>query len=170
MEFSDDDENSQPPLDETTSTSIIEESVVPERCDFILQITAEQFNSLFPKSEDDHGKNKMTPNESYKLAQKYCKKQQRNNYTVTVHYFQSTKTNPNRGRQFAECGIQNIKANCRRFLQTGLYSDFDMMCAHPSIHYMLCKKHDLPCERLKEFLDLYFAGKRGEFFTFIVAY
>ena len=77
MEVSD-NENSQPPPDDKTSTSIIQESVVPERCDFILQITAEQFNSLFPKSEDDHGKNKMTPNESYKLAQKYCKKQQRN--------------------------------------------------------------------------------------------
>ena len=39
-----------------------------------------------------------------------------------------------------------------------------MMCAHPSIHYVLCKKHDLPRERLKRFLDLYFAGKREEFF------
>ena len=163
MEVSD-NENSQPPPDDKTSTSIIQESVVPERCDFILKITAEQFNSLFPKSEDDHGKSKMGFNESYNLAQKYCKRQQKNNYTVSVHYFQSTKTNPNKGRQFADCGIQNIKANCRRFLQTGLYYDFDMMCAHPSIHYVLCKKHDLPRERLKRFLDLYFAGKREEFF------
>jgi hypothetical protein len=75
------------------------------------------------------------------------------NGQLKVSYFQTGKRNV--GRLFAKGGVslQSICREIRHTIAGHLYYDLDMVNAHPVILRFLCEKHDIPCDRLSEYIE-----------------
>lgn len=61
----------------------------------------------------------------------------------------------NMGRLFAKggLGLQNFCKEIRHTIAGDLYHDIDMKNAHPVILQNLCRKHDISCTRLTQYID-----------------
>ena len=58
------------------------------------------------------------------------------------------------GRMFAKGlgGLQNMPRELRHTLAKGLYTDIDMVNAHPVLLYQLAEKNEIPCKYLKKYI------------------
>lgn len=92
-------------------------------------------------------------NEQIKDQLKSYKKRFVDGY-VPVNYSFS-KTSFNKGRLYAQNSLsyQSFKRQIRSYLVKDLYYDIDMVNAQPRILVQYCKKHDIECEKLQEYVD-----------------
>lgn len=75
----------------------------------------------------------------YQRLIKYCRHAKTNNYITTVNYSQKDAI----GRMYAINGIQSITKSFRGLLCEGIYIDYDMKNAFPTILIHLCKNHGI---------------------------
>ena len=78
---------------------------------------------------------------------------QRTNYEGMIVEYSPSLNNPD-GRLFAKTpmALQRIHGELRYFLTRGLYHDYDMKNAHPSILCWLCAKEGLPTTHQQNYL------------------
>ncbi len=87
----------------------------------------------------------------FDLLKKFTKEMIISNYECKRVYRYSQGSNC--GRMFVEGqGIQRLHHKIRGVLCDGLYNDFDMVNAHPSILLYLCKKLNFPCYNLQSYV------------------
>lgn len=76
------------------------------------------------------------------------------NKTISIKYSKSSKYPSKMGRWFANSGvgIQSLPRKIRHSLCKGLYIDLDFKNAHPVILETLCKKHNIECPFLTNYI------------------
>ena len=139
------------------------EKVNPKKCQFLLTMKKGEFETLFPKSDDDE--EKSTNNCSFYSTLSYCKKQKKAKFALKVDYKRSV-LNPISGRLYAKGpSLQNLRSEVRKFLTQDIYKDYDMSNAHPCFLLEKSKllpeeiSRRLPCEMLCEY-----CANREQFF------
>ena len=111
-------------------------------------LSKEKFYELFPrplKSVKGSGEKELNNSEYHKLVIQYLALHEFKNFEgVEIEYRPSNK-NPN-GRFFAKnsMALQRIHGELRAFLTRGLYHDYDMKNAHPTILCQLSEEVGLP--------------------------
>ena len=96
------------------------------------------------------GSEKLT-DEQKEALYKYQKKIKGGYATVNYHY---AKKNLGKGRVFAEGGIslQSFKKSIRHAIAKENYNDIDMVNAHPTLLMQYCKKNEITCEKLTDYV------------------
>tara|TARA_R110000744_G_scaffold33009_3_gene76937 strand:- start:4023 stop:6341 length:2319 start_codon:yes stop_codon:yes gene_type:complete len=132
------------------------ETVNKEVCMKLNKISFGQFkNKLFEGIEfdcvDKNGSNEEIQKQ-YDMLKKYTTKMVSNNFSMTKEYKYASKSNT--GRLFVkDNGLQRLHHKIRGVLSDGLYHDFDMVNAHPSILLYLCKEHSFSCSNLQIYIS-----------------
>jgi len=148
----------------------IPEECDKERCDFAASLWnvrggRQIFHEIFGRSADDQ---RQKHEDVFMSNVHYARRLQKNDYKLDTAYSHSKRT-PGQCRLYAKgqgrgCnGQQQLRRSVRKFLQTDVYYDYDMVCAWPSILWMLCEDHNIYCDRLRTFVQLCHDGKRDEF-------
>ena len=90
----------------------------------------------------------------FKMLVNYCRDMKTNNYNLPTKYNYSKYYN-NNGRIFLndKYGLQRIWSVFRGVLCDGIYSDFDMINAHPTILLYICKKYNIYCGSLNDYVN-----------------
>lgn len=78
----------------------------------------------------------------------------RNGEYIPVKYYHS-KSLTDMGRLYAEkgLGLQSFKREIRHALAKDFYYDIDMVNAQPYLIFQYCKKHDIECEQLENYVN-----------------
>lgn len=132
------------------------EFVNKKEADYVCSLTKDEFFETFPrplKSIKGSVEKTLNNNEYFKMVIKYLHKHRFNNYEgISINYGPSS-SNPN-GRLFVKdpIGLQRIHNELRCFLTRGLYHDYDMKNAHPSILCFLCEEQGLPTTHQRNYL------------------
>ena len=88
--------------------------------------------------------------EQFNQIKQYCKTTKTNNYSLKVDYYKSSKQPT--GRVYAKNGIQSIWGLIRGALTYGMYYDFDIVNAHPTILLYICRLHKVRCAGLEYYV------------------
>lgn len=131
------------------------EKVNQNACDYVASLTFKEYFIKFPNEKDFE---KTTDKQYFNQVKKYLKLQQQNNYKKKVNYSYSKEENC--GRLYADCGLQNLGGNLRKFLTQGIYRDYDMVSCHPNLMLNMCKDKNLSCLNLENYCN-----NRGDFLT-----
>jgi len=123
------------------------EKINEEKCKYLLSLKKYEFDQLFPKTDEDHQNEKDF---TFKNTIFYCKRSLKSNCNLEIEYAHSN-LNPTSGRLFAKGGLQNMRKSARKFLTEGIYRDWDMCNAHPSIMLLACQKRGFQCSELKKY-------------------
>ena len=135
-----------------TSTEIVNKEV----CLKLHKLTFGQFNKELFEGIDfdcvDKNGSQEEIQKQYDLLKEFTKEMILNKYECKREYHFSTQSVIN-GRLFVRHkGIQRLHHKIRGILCDGLYDDFDMVNAHPSILLYLCKQLNFPCYNLQSYV------------------
>lgn len=88
----------------------------------------------------------------FMLTKKYLNRS--SNGLINISY-RFANDSENKGRQFAGGGVslQCMPVKIRQTITHDFYIDIDMVNAHPTILLHLCKKHNIECEMLEEYVN-----------------
>lgn len=116
------------------------ETFDPHKLNYILQ-NKEKFQ--FRIYEDDY--------DPIATAERYLRKSTDGKIKVSYHQ----PHHRNFGRFYADNGIslQSLCREIRHTIAAEFYDDIDMVNAHPVILYQLCQKHDIECEKLRDYVE-----------------
>ena len=135
-----------------TRTELINQA----EAEYVNSISYQDFNALFPRRDDDKSDD-TTKRDYYNMINKYINAHRINKYEgITINYkFAKGKS---KGRLFGNHSasgicLQRIHGPLRMFLTRGIYHDYDMKNAHPTILLNLCKKHKLPTKEQEFFVN-----------------
>ena len=122
------------------------EKVNPAVCKKLSTMAISDFIDLYEESPDQD-----TIMVKYNNIKKYCELQNSKGHSLEREYiYAKGKTN---GRLFVDGpGIQRIWSKFRGVLCDGIYTDFDMVNAHPCILSYLCKKYKISCSTLDTYI------------------
>ena len=131
------------------------EKVNQDVCVKLNQLTFGQFNQqLFDGIDFDCVDKNGSEEEiqiQFDLLKKFTEEMIINNYECKREYRYSRESVC--GRMFVQQkGIQRLHHKIRGILCDGLYDDFDMVNAHPSILLYLCKQLNFPCYNLQSYI------------------
>jgi hypothetical protein len=126
--------------------------VVNEKyCRILSKLTFSQFKKFYDNPEDDCSNDDMKT--QYSLLISYCNEQIKQNFHLKTRYkYGRNKTS---GRMFVDgmMGLQRIWKKFRGVLCNGIYTDFDIKSAHPTILLnIICKPHGIYCYNLNEYV------------------
>lgn len=132
------------------------ENVNKDVCLKLNKLNFGQFKEELFKNTQFDCVNKNGSNEEiqkqYDLLKQYTTEMIKNNYEIKREY--SFSKGSNDGRLFVNhFGIQRLHHKIRGILCDGLYTDFDMINAHPSILLYLCKENNYPCYNLEYYIN-----------------
>ena len=132
------------------------ETVNKAEAEYVMGLTKDDFYELFPrplKSIKGSLEKTVNNNEYHKMVLDYLAFHQRTNYEGMIVEYSPSLNNPD-GRLFAKTpmALQRIHGELRYFLTRGLYHDYDMKNAHPSILCWLCAKEGLPTTHQQNYL------------------
>jgi hypothetical protein len=135
--------------------SVVEyiEKVNDEVCRKLNSLTFTQFEELFKQclNIDDNGE-EVDVRADYTKTKNYCREvlQSNNNYKVAYAYVKGKDF----GRlQSQQPSLQRIFNAFRGLLCNDITYDLDMNNAHPKILIKLCQKHNIPCDRLEDYIN-----------------
>tara|TARA_R110002096_G_scaffold145506_3_gene303285 strand:+ start:2569 stop:4920 length:2352 start_codon:yes stop_codon:yes gene_type:complete len=115
------------------------------------QFKEELFNDVNTTWINEEGNN-IEIEKQYTLLMKYTTELIKNNYEIKKTYTYAKGNN--KGRLFVKYnGIQRLHHKIRGILCNDLYTDFDMINAHPSILLYLCKLNNYPCYSLESYVN-----------------
>ena len=125
--------------------------------EYVCSLTKDEFFELFPrtiKNIKGSMEKVVNNNEYYKMVIKYIHKHKITSYQGLTITYSPSQINPN-GRLFVKdaIGLQRIHNELRAFLTRGLYHDYDMKNAHPSILYFICEQRGLDTVHQKNYLS-----------------
>lgn len=135
------------------------ERVEPSICDKLANVSYSDFLNFMDITDtrtitDEEG-DEMWNKIQYDRIIKYCRYMKSNNYTIKQQYdyaygsdngrlfVSNTKTN--------KAGLQNINRFIRGCLVDGIYTDIDMINAHPNLLRYLCEQNNIICPNLYSF-------------------
>lgn len=133
------------------------EIINKREAEFASTLLYEDFFKYFPRDIKDIENGcdfKPPPNDVYfKMIKNYLKLMMRNNFKKEFNY-QPNENTPN-GRINAKCPIslQRIHKPLRHFLTVGIYHDYDMKNAHPTILLKMCESEGLPTMYQKNYIE-----------------
>ncbi len=133
------------------------EIINKREAEYVTTLSYEDFFKYFPRDVKDSENGcdfKPPPNEVYfKMINNYLKLMMRNNFKKEFNY-QPNENKPN-GRINAKCSIslQRMHKPLRHFLTNGLYRDYDMKNAHPTILLKMCEAEGLPTMYQKNYIE-----------------
>ena len=123
--------------------SIVEEGK-KEHVDFLIALYKnngrEKFQELFPRTKEDEIRTRN--DDVFLMVTQYCMTLRESDYELKVHYYRSKRT-PRTGRWYAHGkrgygGQQRLPREVRKFIQSGIYYDYDIVSAWPSLLYKIC--------------------------------
>ena len=132
------------------------EFVNKKEAQYVLSLTQSEFFEIFPRPQRAVKgclEKSLNNNEYYKIVIQYLHRHQINDYNGESITYAPSNHNPN-GRLFVKdpIGLQRIHGQLRTFLTRGIYHDYDMRNAHPSILCFLCEERGLPTTHQRNFL------------------
>ncbi len=130
------------------------ERINPNKALTLLNMTNTEIKNLFfDKNDIDKANGENLVWSKYFLSVKsYLKKALKTNGKHIVQTYKFGKLE-NNGRLYVEgYGIQNIQHKLRNFVCGEYYYDFDIKNAFPSILLHICKKYEIPCTQLNEYV------------------
>jgi len=136
-----------------TYTEIINQ----REAEFVTTLSYEDFFKYFPRDVNDSENGcdfKPPVNDVYfKMINEYLNTMMKNNFKKQFNY-QPNENTPN-GRINAKCSIslQRIHKPLRHFLTKGLYHDYDMKNAHPTILFKMCESEGLSTLYQKNYIE-----------------
>ena len=141
---------------ESTMEHTLTEKIKKNEAEYVSTLSIEQFYVLFPCDNINDGLDTMNKSTYFALIKQYIKSHQKFDFKGLSITYKHTGDDTN-GRLYstASISLQRIGANCRAFLTQGLYHDYDMSSAHPTILLHYSKKHNLPCK----YSELYVADR-----------
>ena len=124
--------------------------------EYVCSLTKDEFFELFPrtiKNIKGSMQKVVNNNEYYRMVIQYLKKHKITSYQGLTITYSPSQLNPT-GRVFVKdpIGLQRIHNELRYFLTRGLYHDYDMKNAHPSILCNICEHHDLTTTHQRNYL------------------
>lgn len=131
-----------------------QETVNPKYCNILAKISFDDFRNIYKQSETI--KHSLPDDElhvQYKMLREYCNNMHHNNYTMQMEYgYTKGKTN---GRIFLKNtqGLQRLWSKFRGILSDGILLDVDMVNAHPTILSYICKRENVPCLQLQNYVN-----------------
>ena len=86
----------------------------------------------------------------------YCFRLKESKYKLKVNYHRAKRT-PATGRRYARgspgyCGQQSLPRQVRKFIQTGIYHDYDIIASWPSIMRHLALECRILCPELTNYV------------------
>ena len=130
------------------------EKVNHEICNKFSIMTFSEFQNIAFPEVDETGNNDDIQTQ-YNMIVKYCQDMRNNNYCKKMEY--KYAKGKNSGRIFVNSetgtGLQRIWKQFRGLLCNGIYTDFDMINAHPTILTYICKKHNIPCYAITNYCN-----------------
>ena len=143
--------------------------------EYVCSLTKDEFFELFPRTiknikgsiqkvvpggmlgftqiESNQLQKAVNNNEYYRMVIQYLKKHKITSYQGLTITYSPSQLNPT-GRVFVKdpIGLQRLHNELRYFLTRGLYYDYDMKNAHPSILCNICEHHDLTTTHQRNYL------------------
>ena len=133
----------------TKNTDIRRDRMNPEVVGKLKNLTYQTYCESFTSEYEDmidSGDMKGT----FKVLQEFVKLAIKHNYKIPQQYTPS-KDSPN-GRLFVMGpGIQKLPKKVRGILVADIYTDYDMINAHPKILGYICKERGIVCDKLSEY-------------------
>jgi len=132
------------------------ESVRERECKYASTLPYEEFFKCFPRElkSSEHGNPSTLKNPEYfKLVQNYLQLMIENNYELEIKYHPSEKNLDGRIFSKSPVSLQRIHNSLRVFLSEGLYRDYDMKNAHPTIFMKICEDEGLPIVHQKNYVE-----------------
>jgi hypothetical protein len=115
------------------------------------QFKEELFNNIQFDSVNENGDIEEIQKQ-YDLLKQFTTEMIKNDFKCKKEYNFSKGSND--GRLFVKhYGIQRLHHKIRGILCDGIYTDFDMINAHPSILLYLCKENNYPCYNLEYYVN-----------------
>jgi hypothetical protein len=127
------------------------EKVNVEACNAVLSLTFKEYFKFFPNDKDELTGIEMNDKSYFTQVKKYCKLQKDNKYKKKVEYARANDGKDTIGRFYANCGIQNLGGNLRKYLTQGIYYDYDINNCHPTILLKMCKERNMACLYLEAY-------------------
>tara|TARA_R110002153_G_scaffold236980_1_gene391104 strand:+ start:1 stop:2196 length:2196 start_codon:yes stop_codon:yes gene_type:complete len=132
------------------------EFVNKKESEYVSSLTKDEFFEMFPrplKSIKGCVEKSLNNNEYFRMVIQYIHKHKFNDYKGIPITYAPSSNNPD-GRMFVKdpIGLQRIHSELRSFLTRGLYHDYDMKNAHPSILCFLCEERGLPTTHQRNYL------------------
>lgn len=122
--------------------------------DALLKIISnfDELKHHFEKEPDEHGEESKYDMDTLKgILLKYYKSKKKNGNNINYGFVGKIKD----GRMFSKgsCSLQSLKKIIRHTLARDIYYDIDMKNAHPCILSQYCKKNEIECPMLDEYIN-----------------
>ena len=124
------------------------------------------FNSMFPQSGDAFKENTR---DVFKETMAYVALMKRNGYSLKFKYAHARDANKV-GRLYAQVrevrlpvSQQMCRTSVRKFLQCGIYKDFDIKASYWAMLVRVCERLDLGCHEIKKYLNMAQSPQRDEY-------
>lgn len=131
------------------------ETINKEICNKLVNMSFKDFIDFMKIVDCDYETNDNSEliwiESQYNMIKSYCKYMKANNYIIQQEYKYS---NGNNGRLFVKNkhgGLQRVNRYIRGVLCDGIYTDIDMINAHPNLLRYICNKHNISCKHLTLF-------------------
>ena len=149
----------------------IVETAVKERVDFLCDINdhvdgQDYFKNMFPTSRDVF---KEKNRDVFKQTMGYVKRLKENNYNLKLKYNYSRDAQ-GVGRLYAQVGAvrvsvsqQMMRTSVRKYIQTGIYGDFDIKASYWAMLVRVCNRLGLKCNEIEDYLKIAQSSGRDEY-------
>lgn len=132
------------------ATQIFKERINQKCAEFVLKLTRDQFYERFPFKErkgrktDPNGFEDLSPKVYHKLVREFIEQHKAGGFTPLAVTYKPSSGNP-RGRLYSRepMSVQRLHYPLRVFLTEGIFHDYDMVNAHPTILCNLCEQAGL---------------------------
>ena len=153
------------------TTEGISEMGKRDHVDFLCELDLHEngldiFNSMFPKSGDVFKENTR---DVFKETMAYVTLMKHNSYSLTFKYAHARDANKV-GRLYAQVrevrlpvSQQMCRTSVRKFLQCGIYKDFDIKASYWAMLVRVCERLDLGCHEIKKYLNMAQSPQRDEY-------
>jgi len=129
-------------------TTVLIERIPLVRAQYLLEMSYEDYKIAVQRP----CKSEAERREKFDKLIKLCREVVSNNGTTVRKYFYS-KDMKSIGRRYASGGIPGLMREVRGFLMQDVSTDLDMKNAHPVILKYLCKKDDISCPHLVNYVE-----------------
>lgn len=131
------------------NTKQLIEKVNPRACNYILSLSQGDFFKIFPKNKTKKQQDFLFGRAYFNNVMNILKNIQKNEYQQTVQY-ETSKTHST-GRLYAKNSLQSFEKDLRSLLTEGIYHDYDMQNAFPSILLHVCKSKGIQTIYLEKY-------------------
>ncbi len=137
----------------TSLSNIYTEIINKREAEYVTTLSYQDFFKCFPPDKNGVEWKVADMKEYHKCVIQYLKTMIKNNFEMKINYKASDNNPSGRVHAKSSVSLQRIHKPLRAFLTKGLYRDYDMKNAHPTILLKMCEAEGLATMFQKHYIE-----------------